>query len=176
MLLATASLQQLEQAGPGAKISRERVFELTAGLEASLRGVEITADKLFWDGEEDRSHFTGTLTAEDLALVRDAHVLGVAFALSQYLVIAEIAPVVNNVAPADADYFRAGTTVGTQFHPEVDVSHVKGFLSNATDEYLHDNGVTREEILAGVEANEANNIAQCHALVDWFLDEVAFPD
>ncbi|MEM9292749.1 MAG: squalene/phytoene synthase family protein [Acidobacteriota bacterium] len=37
VLLARASLQQLEQTGPGAKISREQVFELTAGLEASLR-------------------------------------------------------------------------------------------------------------------------------------------
>lgn len=77
--------------------------------------------------------------------------------------------------PDAVHLIRIGSTVGTQFHPEVDVSHVKGFLSNATDEYLHENGVSREEILAGVEANEANNIEQCHALVDWFLDEVAFP-
>jgi uncharacterized protein YhdP len=39
------------------------------GLEASLRGLDIAADKLIWDGEKDRSYFAGTLTATDLATV-----------------------------------------------------------------------------------------------------------
>ena len=39
------------------------------GLKAQLRGVDIVAEKLYWDGEEDRSYFTGTLNAEDLATV-----------------------------------------------------------------------------------------------------------
>ena len=39
------------------------------GLEASLRGVNISADRMFWDGEENRSHFIGSLLAEDLATV-----------------------------------------------------------------------------------------------------------
>lgn len=38
-------------------------------LEASLRGVNIAAEQLYWDGVEDRSYFVGTLTAEDLATV-----------------------------------------------------------------------------------------------------------
>ena len=36
--------------------------------------------------------------------------------------------------------------------------------------------MTRERLLADTRKNEAANITQCHALVDWFLDEVAFPD
>jgi GMP synthase-like glutamine amidotransferase len=71
--------------------------------------------------------------------------------------------------------FRIGRTVGTQFHPEVDVPHVAGFLENAPGEYLAEYGVSREEILAGVHEHTEANTKQCHALVDWFLDEVAFP-
>ena len=77
--------------------------------------------------------------------------------------------------PDAVQLIRIGTTVGTQFHPEVDVNHVKGFVENAPDEYLAANGVSREAMIAEVTAHEANNIEQCHALVDWFLDEVAFP-
>ncbi len=70
---------------------------------------------------------------------------------------------------------RMGRTVGTQFHPEVDAPHVKRFLEGATDEYLHEHGVTREELVAAVELHEKDNIARCFDLVDWYLDEVAFP-
>jgi len=70
---------------------------------------------------------------------------------------------------------KLGTTVGTQFHPEVDVSHVTQFLDMADEAYLSDLGVTREAMLADVAAHESANITQCHALVDWYLDEVAFP-
>jgi len=70
---------------------------------------------------------------------------------------------------------RIERSVGTQFHPEIDVAHVEGFLVDAPDEYLAEHGVERGEILADVRAHEADNIEQCHALVDWFLDEVAFP-
>ena len=77
---------------------------------------------------------------------------------------------------ADAvQLIRAGTTVGTQFHPEVDGAHVAGWLANASDDYLAEYGVSREQMLADANAHEARNIEQCHALVDWFLDEVAFP-
>ena len=72
--------------------------------------------------------------------------------------------------------FRLGRSVATQFHPEVDVAHLTDWLSACDDEYLHSNGVTREKILADVAEHEARNIDQCHAFVDWFLDEVAFPE
>ena len=77
---------------------------------------------------------------------------------------------------AGVQLIRIGRTVGTQFHPEVDVPHVEMFLDSTPDEYLDEHGVTREQVLADTRRHEAANIAQCHALVDWFLDEVAFPD
>lgn len=77
---------------------------------------------------------------------------------------------------AGVQLIRVGRTVGTQFHPEVDVPHVAMFLAETPDDYLAEYGVTREQLLADTERHEAANIVQCHALVDWFLDEVAFPD
>ena len=71
--------------------------------------------------------------------------------------------------------FRLGRSVGTQFHPEVDVDHIKGWLGPATDEYLLSCGTDRETVLADIAEHEAANITQCHALVDWFIDEVAYP-
>ena len=43
------------------------------------------------------------------------------------------------------------------------------------DAYLARYGIDRAQLLADTQANEAHNIEQCHALVDWFLDTVAFP-
>jgi hypothetical protein len=77
---------------------------------------------------------------------------------------------------AGVQLIRIGRTVGTQFHPEVDVPHVEMFLESTPDDYLDEHGVTREQVLADTRRNEAANIEQCHALVDWFLDDVAFPD
>jgi GMP synthase-like glutamine amidotransferase len=71
---------------------------------------------------------------------------------------------------------RIGRTVGTQFHPEVDYAHVASFLETTSDEYLAKYGTSRAQLLADTAANESGNIAQCHALVDWFLDTVAFPE
>jgi len=72
--------------------------------------------------------------------------------------------------------FRLGKSVGTQFHPEVDVAHISAWLGACDDDYLAEHGVDRETILAEVNKNEERNIKQCHAFVDWFLDEVAFPN
>jgi len=71
--------------------------------------------------------------------------------------------------------FRVGRSLATQFHPEVDYAHIEGFLDEARDDYLASLGVTRGQMLADVAEHEARNIVQCHALVDWFLDEVAAP-
>jgi GMP synthase-like glutamine amidotransferase len=70
---------------------------------------------------------------------------------------------------------RIGRSVGTQFHPEVDFAHLKSWLDSAHDEYLGDYGLTREQILEDARRHEDHNRDQCFALVDWFLDEVAFP-
>ncbi|MEM9464578.1 MAG: type 1 glutamine amidotransferase [Actinomycetota bacterium] len=70
---------------------------------------------------------------------------------------------------------RIGRSVGTQFHPEVDVGHVRGFLREAPPDYLAEIGVVPEEMVAEMTEREAGNTERCHRLVDWFLDEVAFP-
>jgi len=71
--------------------------------------------------------------------------------------------------------FRVGTTVGTQFHPEVNLAQVKLWLDGADDSYLAGLGVTREQLVADSTANEAANIEQCHRLVDWYLDDIVSP-
>lgn len=71
--------------------------------------------------------------------------------------------------------FQLGTTVGTQFHPEVNLAHVTRWLEDADDVYLAMVGVTRAQILADAAANEAANIERCHRLVDWYLDDVMTP-
>ena len=69
--------------------------------------------------------------------------------------------------------FRLGRCVGTQFHPEVTHAHLEGFLSEATDDYLQEHGLDPAELLDDMRLHEQRNAAQCAALVDWFLDEVA---
>lgn len=76
---------------------------------------------------------------------------------------------------AAVQLIRIGRTVGTQFHPEVDVPHVATFLASTDDAYLAEYGTTREQLLADTRRHEAAGVERCHALVDWFLDEVAFP-
>lgn len=72
--------------------------------------------------------------------------------------------------------FRVGSSVGTQFHPEIDVEHITNWLSACDDAYLHEHGVSRDELLVAVAEHEERNTKQCHAFVDWFLDHVAFPE
>lgn len=86
--------------------------------------------------------------------------------------------------PADAEVlattdnavqlFRIGRSAGTQFHPEVNVDHIRDWLATCDDAYLAENQTTREKVLADMVEHESRNIVQCHALVDWFLDTVAF--
>lgn len=71
---------------------------------------------------------------------------------------------------------RSGTTVGTQFHPEVDVAHIAEWGNGAPQEYLDEHGIDFPAVLAEVAENEARNIEQCAAFVDWYLDTVAFPE
>lgn len=71
--------------------------------------------------------------------------------------------------------FTLGRMAGTQFHPEVDVAHIEGWLTVADDEYLTSHGRDRGSILAEMKEHEAASIERCRQLVDWFIDEVAFP-
>lgn len=67
---------------------------------------------------------------------------------------------------------RIGNTVGTQFHPEVDVAHVESFLRLAPQDYLDECGVDFDQLMEETRQHEMANIKQCHAFVDWYLDEV----
>lgn len=68
--------------------------------------------------------------------------------------------------------FRIGTTVGTQFHPEVDPGHVAAWLDGAPAEYLAEYDIDAEALLAETTERAAANRVQCFALVDWWLDSV----
>lgn len=67
---------------------------------------------------------------------------------------------------------RINNTVGTQFHPEVDVAHVESFLRLAPQDYLVECGVDFDQLMEETRQHEMANIKQCHAFVDWYLDEV----
>ena len=69
--------------------------------------------------------------------------------------------------------FRAGRSVGTQFHPEISIELASEWLYAASDDYLDSVGVVRDEMLAEVARHEAANRRNCFELVDWFLDDVA---
>ncbi len=69
--------------------------------------------------------------------------------------------------------FRSGTSVGTQFHPEISVELMQAWLEQAEDEYLATYQVTREQLLRDVQDHEMSNRANCYDLVDWFLADVA---
>lgn len=71
--------------------------------------------------------------------------------------------------------FRVDRIVGTQFHPEVDVAHLEHWLRGADPDYLDTHDVDAEALLTETRAREALAIENCRRLVDWFLDEVAFP-
>ena len=72
--------------------------------------------------------------------------------------------------------FRLGRSVGTQFHPEVDVGVIETWLDASDDAYLAEYGVDRVDVAAACRRHEAAAIERSRALVDWFLDDVAFPD
>lgn len=72
--------------------------------------------------------------------------------------------------------FRAGTSVGTQFHPEVDVDVIDTWLDVAGEAYLTEYGADRADVASTTRRHEAAAIERSRALVDWFLDEVAFPN
>lgn len=63
---------------------------------------------------------------------------------------------------------RIGTTVGTQFHPEIDLAHFEVWLNLGAD-HLRANGVDPDEFRSETARLEAHNIEQCQRLVDWYL-------
>jgi GMP synthase-like glutamine amidotransferase len=69
--------------------------------------------------------------------------------------------------------FRAGRTVGVQFHPEVDRDLVADWVSRCSPEYFAGHGVTADELLGRFDDHGPVAATQATALFDWFLDEVA---
>ena len=65
--------------------------------------------------------------------------------------------------------FRAGRSVGTQFHPEITVEIVNLWIS-MDERALRAHGVDPAVMAARTEEEAVNNRARSDALVDWFLD------
>ena len=67
--------------------------------------------------------------------------------------------------------FRHGRAVGTQFHPEAEIPLVEGWLRIGADHVPEH--TTADRLLADLRDHEAQLRANCEALVDWFLSDVA---
>lgn len=68
--------------------------------------------------------------------------------------------------------FRMGSTVGTQFHPEVTERHLEAWTQKAPASYLESHGVTADQIMSDAMEHHARNHVQTKRLVDWFVEEV----
>ncbi len=69
--------------------------------------------------------------------------------------------------------FRAGRTVGVQFHPEVTEELVGAWVAKCPPGYFASHHTTAEAVLDGFAAHGAAMHARAITLLDWFLDEVA---
>lgn len=69
--------------------------------------------------------------------------------------------------------FRIRRNLAVQFHPEVGVDHLRGWLRIGGAEALADEGVDADALVTETERNEADAFRRCDELVDWFLDEIA---
>ncbi len=74
-------------------------------------------------------------------------------------------------SPEGHQLFRMGTSIGTQFHPEVDTHHLTEWLATADDQYLSSVNMDRDQIVAETAERESDARARCYAFVDWFLDQ-----
>ena len=63
--------------------------------------------------------------------------------------------------------------MAVQFHPELTVSMLKGWLGNGGDAELRDLGLSGEVLLFRTRAEEQEAVARAVRLVDRFLDRVA---
>ncbi len=81
------------------------------------------------------------------------------------------------LAASDAgqQLFRLGNAVGTQFHPEITVAMLDGWLSASDPAYLARYDIDTDSLAAETRRREPQSRAACRDLVDWFLDDVAFP-
>ncbi len=71
--------------------------------------------------------------------------------------------------------FAVGTSVGVQFHPEVTSDIVSGWVDGSPQDVLDRPEIDPHAVLADTSRFEPAARARTDRLVDWFLDEIAFP-
>lgn len=75
--------------------------------------------------------------------------------------------------PGANQAFRLGRTFATQFHPEVTAAIVGGWAGQANGEELKHAGIDLDALMVETVERAPEAGLRAHALVDWFLDEVA---
>lgn len=71
--------------------------------------------------------------------------------------------------------YRLGRMLALQFHPEVSTEIIRRWGSDATAD-AEEHGIDLEALYRQSEQLADQNRTRCHALVDAFLDKVAFPN
>lgn len=72
--------------------------------------------------------------------------------------------------------YVVGRSLAVQFHPELTVSMLEGWLANGGAAYLRDHGMDADAMLERTRAEEAAAVERAAGLVDRFLDTVAVSD
>jgi len=69
--------------------------------------------------------------------------------------------------------FTVGRSLGVQFHPEIDSTHLEYWLAGGGATDMESDGVDPEAVLADTRSREVGLYRQVSDLVHWFLEDVA---